>query len=337
MSSAIGSALPGLLTLTYSSPQPPPTPLPNPHLLLSLTLTYSSPQSSPTPLPNPHLLLSLTLTYSGGSSQPGAKQSSIQVTTTLAATDAHPSKVSAQCGEGGGPATTGRGPERSLSQQALNLRSGTSEARSHAVVVAMGLAVEVYIAGAEHGARHVILTDIIRDKVSSRVRSEMGSHLALFEAGLHYLAERYSGTVELLNARGNLKDEGAAYAGKATELVVLSLCTLLEGGSLWGLNVGEWEFSPEQMQRIHAAARSASCKLCFAFFDAVLVGDEAARVLREDVIRPRRRGTTAAPWLYGDDPEWNAVIGAEDKMWFNPHDLRRNKHAEECPRGGAGS
>ena len=252
------------------------------------------------------------------------------MTTTLAATDAHPSKVSAQCGEGGGPATTGRGPERSLSQQALNLRSGTSEARSHAVVVAMGLAVEVYIAGAEHGARHVILTDIIRDKVSSRVRSEMGSHLALFEAGLHYLAERYSGTVELLNARGNLKDEGAAYAGKATELVVSSLCTLLEGGSLWGLNVGEWEFSPEQMQRIHAAARSASCKLCFAFFDAVLVGDEAARVLREDVIRPRRRGTTAAPWLYGDDPEWNAVIGAEDKMWFNPHDLRRNKQLKSA-------
>ena len=185
-----------------------------------------------------------------------------------------------------------------------------------------GRAIESVVKLASHGARHVMLNAIMRDKISSALRSEMVSHRPLLEAGLCFLATHYSKTVELLHAKGNEKD-----TNRPSEEIVSSLCTLLEGGSLWGLNIGEWEFSPLQIQRIHTAARSHTCRLCFAFMDAVLVGQEAADELRA-IIRSRRRNTRFAPWLYGDDPAWNAIIHAECTMWFQPKEVRRNKELE---------
>ena len=73
-----------------------------------------------------------------------------------------------------------------------------------------------------------------------------------------------------------------------------------------------------------AVRRGVAIGACFAFFDAVLVSDEAADELR-GVIRERRRTTPAAPWLYGVDEIWNKVVSSECKMWFNPSRLKRNK------------
>ena len=201
-------------------------------------------------------------------------------------------------------------------------RSHRNETRYETASEEMGRALSKHIASSEHGARALHLHKII-DGANSKVRSGMVSHKPLMEAALAYLVDNHCGTVELLHARGSLK-EGRQHAAKPTESVVQSLCSLISGGAVWGLNAGEWEFSPEQMARIIAAAESESSKLCFAFFDAVLVSDEAADELR-GVIRERRRTTPAAPWLYGVDESWNKVVSSECKMWFNPSRLKRNK------------
>ena len=206
--------------------------------------------------------------------------------------------------------------------QVTDRRLSRDETRNKTASEEMGRALSKHIASSEHGARALHLHEIIAG-ANSKVRSGMVSHKPLMEAALAYLVDNHCGTVELLHARGSLK-EGRQHAAKPTESVVQSLCSLISGGSVWGLNAGEWEFSPEQMARIIAAAESESSKLCFAFFDAVLVSAEAAKELR-GVIRDRRRATDAAPWLYGDDESWNKVVHAESKMWFSPHELTRNK------------
>uniref|UniRef100_A0A7S2D0G7 Uncharacterized protein n=2 Tax=Haptolina brevifila TaxID=156173 RepID=A0A7S2D0G7_9EUKA len=203
-------------------------------------------------------------------------------------------------------------------------RPSRDETRMQEAQVEVARKLETVISESEHGCRVLHLNEVL-DGCNSKVRSEMVSHAPLMEAALAYLAEHHCGAVELLHARGSMK-EGAVNAAKASDAVVTSLCALIEGGALWGLNAGEWSFTPEQWEAIYAAAESGTSKLCFVFFERVHIRAERLQALHREVLLPRMRATAVASWLYGEDERWNAVIAAEDKMLTpNPSALFRNK------------
>ena len=206
---------------------------------------------------------------------------------------------------------------------ATTLRPSRYLTRQQSMVPAMVEAIERYVA--DKGVRYVNMLQVMA-KLNHKTSVELVSHVQLLSVGLHYLSSVYSGAVEILICCGNVQSV-PNNGNTAPDSVVTSLCTLLAGGSLWGLNVGEWQFSPAQMEALCKAAAGPTSRLCFAFVDSVLCGSEKTLDLRVNVLRPRRRATVDATWLLGEDLEWNKILTnpGNFNFWLNPGSLRRNK------------
>ena len=100
------------------------------------------------------------------------------------------------------------------------------------------------------------------------------------------------------------------------------LCELLLLNRIWGVNLGEIRFSHDQCIELIKVIRNS--KVCFMFVDAILVGKEVVREMK-DIIRDRRRNTKEAPWIISDDVKQNEIIMRCRNMWFSPYSLGRNK------------
>lgn len=100
------------------------------------------------------------------------------------------------------------------------------------------------------------------------------------------------------------------------------LCELLENKTIWAVNLGEVRFSEKQCSQLTETVKNSN--ICFMFVDAILVGKEVVRRLK-DIIRERRRKTEYAPWIFSNDEHQNFVISQCKNMWFGPSSLGRNK------------
>lgn len=101
------------------------------------------------------------------------------------------------------------------------------------------------------------------------------------------------------------------------------LCSLLEDGNVWALNVGEAHFSGLQCDRLIESVRNSA--VAFMFVEGNFVGNDVVRVLK-DIIRDRRRHSTSARWLIGThSSEQDAIIMRCCSMWWAPWSLGRNQ------------
>ena len=100
------------------------------------------------------------------------------------------------------------------------------------------------------------------------------------------------------------------------------LCELLEINTIWAINLGEIRFSQHQCIELISTIRKTN--VCFMFVDAILVGKDVVRELK-DIIRERRRSVTVPPWLITNNIKQNRIILRCRNMWFGPCSLGRNK------------
>lgn len=104
---------------------------------------------------------------------------------------------------------------------------------------------------------------------------------------------------------------------------------------VWAINLGEIQFTQEQCQLLICALGRS--RVGFAFVDAVLVGGEMVRALK-DVLKANRERLRLAgdePWLLSANEAQNRVIRKCDKMWFNARSLKRNEQFESLRRKGS--
>ena len=113
------------------------------------------------------------------------------------------------------------------------------------------------------------------------------------------------------------------------ENVFRVFCNMIRKSHIWAINLGEVRMSDAQCNLLIDTIRDSM--VSFMFVDAVLVGKDVVRTLK-DIIRDRRRTTSQARWIIGDDHAQNNVILRCRNMWFGPCSLGRNKHRLEKMR-----
>jgi len=198
-------------------------------------------------------------------------------------------------------------------------------AHRHSAREAIALTLPKFIRVQPLGARILHLNYFIIARINMTALN-MTSPTLLLEAGLRYLIEHHRGDLQVLHVRGLQPTEG----------IVESICTLIRGGTLWGINAGEWYFSKQSMLLFLEAARSPDSKLCFAFFEANHCGKQLCKEMRR-VMYTRRVETVSAPWVFGQDTVMDAAVREDNKFWKNPSRLRRNQIGTVGGSGTVGS